>query len=397
MTRTANLPGTEAVRQALELADPLGVLSVYVGAREASTPRSTALREVEVELGRVRRLVESSGTTGAEAAHAALDDVEQRVRGMTLSGQAQNLVLFAGLGQGERVTVEPPGEVPTRASFGPRADVRPLLVALDEGRPAGVALASADGVRVLEWTPGDLTEIWAEELPELEEADLVGPAHAHPRGAPGAAPGFLVGQQRDLYETRMRSELERLLLAAAKRIAELARERGWSELAVAGEDRLTTVLARGLPKDAPVEVVPLPPLERWRSDGELAQRVGPGIAGAREQRAGSRTRSALVDAKGAGRAAIGLRETIAALGDARVETLLVVAERPIAGRSSTAGVPAAPDDVPAWTAEADLADDTMLADAMIARALDTGATVVVLPERAGDVLDGEDVAALLRY
>ena len=397
MTRTAQVPGTETVRRALDLADPLGVLSVYVGAREASTPGSTALRGVELELGRVRRLVESSWATGVETAHAAIDAVERHVRGMTLSGQARNLALFAGLGEGERVTVEPAGGVPTRAAFGPRADVRPLLLALDEGLPAGVALASAEGIRVLEWTPGQLTEVWSDELPELEEPELVGPAHAHPRGAPDAAPGFLVGQQRDLYETRIRSELERLLLAAAKRVADVARERGWRDLAVAGEDRLTTVLVRGLPNEPPLEVVPLGPLERWRSAGELAQRVGPEITGARARHAASLAQSALVGAEGAGRAAYGLRETLGALGEARVDTLVIAADRPLAGRASAAGLLVAPDEVPAGTTEAELVDEPMLADAMIARALETGATVVVLPEAALDALDGEDVAAVLRY
>jgi 2-keto-3-deoxy-L-rhamnonate aldolase RhmA len=52
--------------------------------------------------------------------------------------------------------------------------------------------------------------------------------------------------------------------------------------------------------------------------------------------------------------------------------------------------------VPAGATATDLVDDPTLADAMIARALDTGATVVVLPEDARRAL-ADDVAALLRY
>ena len=397
MARTAHASGMEPVRQALGLVDPLGVLSVYVGAREASTPGSTALRAVEVELDRARRLVETSWTTGAAPARAAISDVERHVRGATLSGEARNLALFAALGNGETLSFEPVGSVPTRATFGPRADVRPLLLALEEARPAGVALVSAEGVRVLEWTPGRLTEVWSEELPELEEPELVGPAQAHPRGAPGAAPGFLVGQQRDLFESRIRSELERLVAGAGRRVAELARERGWRELAVAGDDRFTPALARGLPNDAPVEIAPVVRLEQWRSTGELAQRVAPSIGAVRERRASSLAGTTLVDAEGAGRAARGLRETLGALADARVDTLLVAADRPIAGRSSADGLLAAPGEVPAGTSEAELTDDPMLADAMISRALDTGAAVAVLSPEAARALGDEDVAALLRY
>ena len=397
MTRTAYASGTESVRRALELVDSLGVLSVYVDARDAATPRNSALREVEVELGRVRRLVETAWTARREPARAAVSEVERHVRGATLSGHARNLALFTALGRGDTVAVEPAGSVPTRATFGPRADVRPLLLALEEARPAGVVLVSAEGVRVLEWTPRELTQVWCEELPELEEPELVGPAHAHPRGVPGAAPAFLVSQQRDLFESRMRSQLERLLVGAGPRIAELARERGWPELAVAGDDRLTTALTRGLPNDVQVEIALVPNLEQWRSAGELAQRLAPVIGGVRERRASTLAERELVDAEGAGRAARGLRETIGALADARVDTLLVAADRPIVGRSSASGRLAAPGEVPPGTSSAELADDPMLADAMIARALDTGAVVVVLPAGAAQALGDDDVAALLRY
>lgn len=396
MTRTVG-SGLQPVRDALELEDPLGVLSVYVGAREVSTPGSAALREVEVELSRLRRLVESSWTTDPAPARAALDDAEARVRGATLSGEASNLALFAALGRGERVAFTHVGAVPTRAVFGPRADVRPLVLALEEARHAGVALVSAEGVRLLEWAPGVMTELWEERLPELEGPELVGPAQGHPRGAPGAAPGFLVGQQRDLYESRMRTELERLVLAAGRRAGEEAQERDWRELALAGDDRLTPFLARGIASDVALEIAPVPRLERWRSLGELALGVAPAITAVRARRAEALAERALAEADGAGRGARGLRETLAALDEARVDTLLVAADRPIAGRTSASGRLAAPGDVPPGLSEGDLTEDAMLADAMIARALDTGATVVVLGPDTATPLGEDDVAALLRY
>lgn len=395
MPRTAVPAATEPVKQALSLADPLGVLSVYLSARDAATPGNTAVRGLEVELGRIGRLIDTSWTTGAGPAHGALAAIEQHVRGAILSGGARHLALFAALGQGDVQVLEPGGTVPTRATLGPRADVRPLCVALDEAHPAGVALVSADGVRVLEWAPGSLTEIWSEELPELEEPDLVGPAHAHPRGQPGSAPGLKVSQQRDLFETRMRGELEKLLVGAGKRIAELADEHGWRELALAGDERLTAALARGLPRDAPVEIAPVPRLERWRSAGELAPLVAPAIAAVRERREEVVVRRVL-DSVGS-RGVTGLRETLAALADARVDTLLVAADRPIVGRSAASGTLAAPGEIPPGSSAAELVDDAMLADAMIGRALDTDAAVVVLSPAPAQLLGDDDVAALLRY
>ena len=131
------------MKEALSLADPLGILSVYLSARDAATPGNTAVRGLEVELGRFGRLIDTSWTTGAGPAHAALAAIEQHVRGAILSGGAHDLALFAALGRGEVVVLEPGGTVPTRATLGPRADVRPLCVALDEAHPAGVALVSA--------------------------------------------------------------------------------------------------------------------------------------------------------------------------------------------------------------------------------------------------------------
>jgi hypothetical protein len=376
----------------LRLADPLGVVSIYLGARDAATPGNTAVRELEVELARLRRLVATSWTIDPAPARAVLSEIEQRVRGATLSGEARDLSLFAALGRGDLVALAPGGSVPTFAGLGPRADVRPLWLAFAEARPAGVALVSGDGVRVLEWVPGSLAEVWSDALPELEEPDLVGPAHAHPRGQPGSAPGFKVSQQRDLFQRRLRSELERLLAGAGRTIGELAADHDWAELAVSGDERLTAALERGLPSGAPFEVAPLRGLEHWRSPGELAGHVATAVATARELRTVRLVEKVLAAGGGA---ALGVRETRGALTDARVDTLLVSAEARLVGRSSPSGMLAAPGEDPPG-ADAELVDDPMLADAMIAKALDTGADVVVLRPAAAQLL-GDDAAALLRY
>lgn len=387
----------DRLEEVLRLSDPVGVLSVYVRARDAATPGSAAIHALEVDLRRVMSRIDSSWAPDARRARTVLETIERRVHDAAARGEARNLVLFAALGADRIVALEPVGEVPTRSTVGPRADVRPLCLALEESRPAGVALVSAEGVRVLEWTPGALAEVWSATLPELEQRDLVGPAHAHPRGLPGTAPEFKAGQQRDLFKARVRLELEQLLASAAAKTAELARERGWHEIVLAGQERLGATFARCLPSGASVEIALAPRIERWRSLGDLALRVAPAIARAREQRTIRLVRKVLEAAGGGGLATVGVRETLAALAEGRVDTLLVVAERPIAGRSSAAGLLAAPGDIPPGGSAAELVDDPMLADAMIARAIDTDTTIVVLPPELAQLLGGEDVAALLRY
>ena len=386
---------TSGLADVLELSDPLGVVSVYVSARDAATPGNAAMHALEVELARLERTIDSAWASDPEPARAALAWIEQRVRDASLAGGARNQALFAALGHGTTVAVEPGGAVPTRALLGPRADVRPLCAALAEGRPAGVALASAERIRALEWTPGALVEIWTVTVPELEQRDLLGPAHAHPRGLPGTAPGFKSGQQRDLFEGRSRKELERLLAATGEKIARLAAARDWHELALGGEQRLVSALVRGFPGGVQVDIAPVPRIEQWRSLGELAELVAPAIAGARDRRTEQIVRRVLEEV-GRGRAALGLHETLDALGEGRVDTLLVPADRPLEGRATAAGALAAPGQVPLGSSEAELVDEPMLADAMIARALAAGATVVVLSAKNAELL-GDDAAALLRY
>jgi hypothetical protein len=368
----------DPVKDALALADAFGVLSVYLGAQDAATPGNAAVHGLLVELGRLHRSVDASRVSDAEQAHAAVAVAERHVRGAILAGETRDLAIFAALGQGEVQVVRPGSRVPTRATVGPRADVRPLCRALDDARPEGVVLVAADGVSLFEWTPGRLTAVWSEAAPELEGPTLLGPAHAHPRGSPQAGPGFEAGLQRDLYVRRMRDELTRFLIDAGRAVAGLGHGHGWRMLAVAGEERLAAALVRGVPSGTPIEVVRIPHLERARSPGRLAILVAPTISAARARREEALVRQAL-DGPGE-RAALGARETLAALTAARVETLLLVPERPLgrAGGAEPEG------------------DDPMLADALVGRALDTGASVVVLSDAAARLL-GDDVAALLRY
>jgi hypothetical protein len=394
MTSVAVHTDSDPVRHALSLRDPFGVLSVYVGARDAAIPGNAPMHALLVELDRVHGLVDGSSTTDRGRARAALAVVEQHVRWATLHDETRDLAIFAAPARGEVQVFQPGSRVPTRAGFGPRADVRPLCQALDAARPEGLAVFSREGLALYEWRAGALAEIWSERAPELEEHPLVGPAHAHPRGRPDTAPGFSVAQQRDLYERRMRDEMRRFLVEAGHTVAELAREHEWRTLALAGDNRLTSALARGIPSSTHVELTLVARLERWRGPGELASLVAPTFDNARERRTVNLVRQVLEGSDG--RAALGLRETLAALQDARVETLLVAGDRAIAGRSSPSGLLAAPGDVPYGATEEELTDEPMLADSMIDRALATGASVVVLTEGPAQVL-GDDVAAVLRY
>jgi len=399
VAQTVDLENASAVRKALDIADSLGVLTVYLDARDAAVPGSAAIHALRLELRRLHHVVRTTWVADERRAGEHLAEVERRVDAAVLSGEARNLALFVALGSGTSFAVEPAGTVPTRAFLGVRADVRPLCLAVQAAKAAGVVIVSPEGARAFEWVPGELREIWSDRMPELEGRDLVGPSHAHPHGLPGTAPGFEVGQQRDLFERRLDDEYARFITAAGAAVAALAVDRGWEDVALNGDEDLCSAFSRGAPSAVALEIVPIPHLEQWRSTGQLALLVTPWIEGAREKRAEQLLRQLEDEAGPGGHATIGLGETLTALADGRVRRLVVHAEKPIVGRSSPDGVLAAPGDIPPGTSESALVDDVQLADSMIARALDTGAEVIVVPAAtaAGTLLEELDVAALTRW
>jgi hypothetical protein len=180
----------------------------------------------------------------------------------------------------------------------------------------------------------------------------------------------------------MRDELRRFLVDAGRTIGASSQDRGWRTLALAGEERLVAAFTSGIPAGSRLELARIRHLERWRSHGELAHAVAPTFAVVRERREADLVRKAL----DGGGAALGVRESLSALADARVEILLVAAERRLVDTGEVAP----------RVAEGEPAGDPMLADRMIGRALETGASVVVLSDGPARLL-GDDVAALLRY
>lgn len=246
----------------LHCRDPVGVLSVYIDARQAASAGNAAVHEVRIELDKLVKLLAKS-SFGEEIGRRAAA-VRRTVDGALDPPQGESFAVFASLGGGESHLQPLVAAGESRIRLGPRPDLRPLCVALQASDPAGVVLLDGRGVRVLE-SRGTLNELRAETLPELEEPDLVGPVHGHVRGLPGSAPGFKVSQQRDLYERRMASEYERFLVGAGHRISRLATDRGWGDLVVSGDGEWPRALESALDHRFPVILAPH--LERGRSLG----------------------------------------------------------------------------------------------------------------------------------
>lgn len=314
------------------ISDPAGVLSVYADRPEDRGGR--LVRAVSIA-GELRRL------------EGALDrEAVQRIRPALvrlLDGRAPGRAVFAPLSTDEVFEVEVGMPVGMTAVLDTTAYVRPLVAALDEGRPAGVIVAEGHSTRLLSWRMGSV-----EQVGEY--------------GRPG----------------RAAARISRSLAAEVRAEAD---DRGWTRVVVAGDGRLAHVLARSAaPPGCEVSVVTKP--VAGLGPRGLAAAVGGALHEAQrryEWRLVERTIEAAFADHGA---VLGPGRTRRALDRLEVKHLLIDAEREyrLPGRERTAG-----------GVDRDPAED------LIERALHAGAEITPVEGPARRPLGAaEGIAALLR-
>jgi hypothetical protein len=186
------------------ITDPLGVVSIYADRPEESSGR--LVRAVSLA-GELRRL---------EADMAADDEVVTAYRrrmqdlrpalARMLEGRAPGRALFMPLSTGEVSEVAIGMPVGMAVVVEETAYVRPLVAALDEGRPAGVIVDDGPSLRLLGWRMGIIEEVGTYRSSAL----------------PGTRPAR----------------------ALAREVRTVGRERGWTRVVVAGDGRLAHILAR---------------------------------------------------------------------------------------------------------------------------------------------------------
>ena len=400
--RLASIAGAlsdEELARLLRLRDPLGVLSVFADTRAGEGVRhGPRAGEITVR-GKLDELVASLRRDGPRERWRALRD---RLDG--LSGELDWLcdpgasgrghALFAPLSGGTRLLAcwrAFPNEVVLESS----AYLRPLLAPLDAGRPVGIAVASAQSVRLIDWRFGQASEVLRRPIPD-ESVDwrrLQGPGPTNPAHVAQSS------AQRDLFDRRLAEHRRGFLAAFASEVARAAGERGWTRLALAGEPRMAHGLGEALAGGA-LEIVssPFVPPDS-ASATEVADAVVPDLERARlHERA---VRAAEVREAGltpGGAAALGLDETLAALDEGRVRELLIDPACERTGRRSPDGRLMPAGELLPGTSADELCAEPHLVERMIERALDTGARVTALEGRAAEHLGPwGGIAARLRW
>ncbi|MEZ5122051.1 MAG: VLRF1 family aeRF1-type release factor [Solirubrobacterales bacterium] len=367
--------------------DPVGVLSIYVDADSGVDPglRGAAI-DIDNRLAELQRRTEDQGPP--ELARAVEDGIRRvrpqihRLTDPALSGRGR--ALFCALSDGQTTGFSSQMRLAHRVVLAAGAFIHPLLELADEGRPAGVVLASQDGARLLDWRLDELREV-ARLEPEVvqaphERAGPLGSTVASRQGSP----------KREQRAARERDRLSRFLAAVAAAVESHLPEHGWERVLVSGGDRLTEPLADALPALR----------ERIVRDPRLLAQLAPAeLAAAVSERLRSDHRARELDLLGRTReaaAARGVSEVAAALNEGRVTHLIYDPEVRYEGTIDADGALYAAGEAP--PAARELTDEPRLTERLVERALGTGARVSpVEGAAAGALAEAGGIVALLRW
>jgi hypothetical protein len=267
--------------------------------------------------------------------------------------------------------------------------VAPFLCLAARSALRGVALVSAERVRMLQWEPGHLEDLHSWELTltsgdwrERKAPRIADPAHF--RGVSAAG--------RDQFAERLTENRHRFLGECGGLASRLAVKRGWEEVVVFGFPQHVDRFRAAFDSSSPDLVL----------GGEVdliadpVARLAAAVEEAVERRDAEEDRRlverALGETQGGTHGVAGTQETLVALEEGRVEHLVVDDARvaPVTPPAVWAG-----GDAEVGDAEA---GELVGSEPFVRRALATGARITPVSGEAADLLEStEGVAALLRY
>jgi hypothetical protein len=361
-------PTFEDAQRLAEWRPALGVVSIYLGVDPGD--RGGAWRtELHNGLAAVRERAGGLDHEAAKALRATVERIGERFDNHERSlprGEAGFVEVAAAPAAERWWSTHLAPETAATASFAERPLVAPLLCLVEHGVPRGVALVSSERVRMLEWAPGRLEELHSWELSIFSRDWRERKAQRPADPARGQA---VSGSGHDQFDERLEDSRHRFLGECGRLAMRLAGERGWRRLLVFGGAEHARDFSRAMPASPGLAVqaagdgdlISEPPARLERPIGAAAGRLD----GERDRELAER---ALEQARGGMRGTAGRQETEAALGEARVERLVLDAGR---------------------------ADGS---EALVRSALGSGAAVSTVSGEAAELLGPVDgVAALLRY
>jgi peptide subunit release factor 1 (eRF1) len=287
-------------------------------------------------------------------------------------------MFFSGPG-GLRIVI--PLQFPMRsmARFEPRPVLRPLIAALDEHSRYCVLMFDKDHARIITVVLGTV-----EEEVTLH-GDVIG------RSAVGgwAQASYARHREHHLHEHARRT---------IEHVWAIDRSRPIHALVLAGPDEALAVLRRMLPAALARSVVATMPMEMFCVAADVVKRVAEIEVAARETKGRELIAELVEESESGGHASTGWEDTLRALGEGRVQMLVLAEGKARAGVQcpeghflSLAQITCCPlCGEPLWQTE-DIAENAVRA------AMATDAEVHFLTPKAGDELGERGIAAFLRY
>jgi hypothetical protein len=374
--------------------DPLGVLSIYVDVQPEGPgggARASAI-DIRNRLAELERRIRADGNP--QRARALRDRLERLAPEIELLLDPREgdrgRALYVPLRNGPTTRFSSRLPLPNRVVLDSSPFIHPLLELLDEGRPAGVIVASLGEANLLEWRLGELD--WASRV---APRDVEAPHERSGPVAPSPSGGHTT-PMREQREARERNQARRFVEEVASAASRLARERGWERVLISGGDRLTEPLADALPPDLRRITTRDPRALTQLSPSDLAATVTDRLVSDHHERELQLIRSIRDAAHRGGAAALGLSEVVAALNQARVEHLAYDPEVRYGGSMDEDGMLYAGGEGP--TRGSELRREPRLTERIVERSLETGARITPVEGASSDALaDADGIGALLRW
>lgn len=387
------------IQSLIDFDDEVGILSFYVGITPDLAANTQPPRPIEIR-NRIKEVKASVKDEldhdGWKAVHDRLDALDGELdRFMDPKAHGRGRALFVAVSDGRTESVSLQVPFAERVIFGSTPYIRPLVAAYDEGRPAGIAIAHRGGVRVLEWRFGEVEELSTEsfEFGDAQRADIKsGPTPDNPRmGGNGVV-------NRERFEDRLDANRRRMAKDAAKGFQAFAEDRGWDRVVVTGERHVRQAFAESLPNNGFTLLVD-DHLWEVETPRQIADAVWPQLRSVHQDRERELVEQAKDLALSGRNGALGMREVLAALNEARVAHLLFDDGMTVEGlRVPDEDLLFIEEGGAAADAGYELVPEPRLLERMCVRALSTDASITPCDEGAAELLAEHDgVAALLRW
>lgn len=365
--------------------DKLGVLSVSLYADPSRDPNLQAAA-IDVK-NRFRELQRRVAADNGGATGAALERLWPRVAELAdPAAPGRSRILFAALDSDWALQFQSALPVATRVVLDDHPFIHPLLELLDEGRPAGIVLVSAEEARLFEWRVGSL-----QLLSRIEE-QYVQASHERAGHIGGGPSGQYHTPMREQRQSREQDRAHRFLDQVTAVAAGLAAERGWERILVSGGDRWTEPTVAKFPQALRDRVF----VDTRVLSGLDTPALQAAVADWAQEQHAEWERQLLESVCDGPGAALGLSEVAAALNAGRVAHLVYDPKVRYTGTVGAdgalyAGDEVGPDGQPG-------APESRLTERLVERALKTGARISPIEGAAdGRLRDAAGIAAVLRW